>query len=84
MLACPNPRCRGGGFELEFTVESMVRERLTERVGLMVCVGWERAEGRRKGEAPCTKAISYRIRLRYRGPVGQATRQEINGRGEAL
>ncbi len=82
MLNCPNPRCRGGGFEVEFVVESMISERLEEKAGLLVCIGWEGQQGSRTERTPCTAAIRYRIRLSYRGPVVRATHRETNGKGE--
>ena len=84
VLACPNPLCRGGGFEIEFLVESMISERLKERTGLLVCIGWERERGSAMERTPCTTAIGYRVRLTYRGPVGRVTQKEANGKGEAL
>ena len=85
MLSYPNPRCRGGGFELTFLVESMANERVAERTGVLVCVGWERNTGSSREESPCTTAIRYRIRLSYAGAVGQATRRWAgeNGKGQA-
>lgn len=72
-LACPNPRCRGGGFEVANLLESMLSDRLTAKTGLLVCTGWERTMGNDMEGSPCTKAIRYRIRLSYRGPVGLST-----------
>ena len=83
-LACPNPLCRGGGFEVDFLVESMISEKLQERTGLLVCTGWEREQGSRMERTPCTSAIRYRIRLTYRRPVGRATQKCANGKGEAF
>jgi hypothetical protein len=82
VLGCPNPRCRGGGFEVEFLVESMISERLKEKIGLLVCIGWERQQGSRTERTPCMAAIRYRVRLCYREPVVQATPKEMNGKGE--
>ncbi len=84
VLACPNPLCRGGGFEVDFLVESMISERLQERTGLLVCIGWEREQGSRMERTPCTSAIRYRFRLTYRGPVGRATQKGANEKGEAF
>ena len=74
MLPCPNPRCRGGGFEVANLLESMLSERLEAKTGLLVCTGWERTMGNDMEGSTCTKAIRYRIRLSYDGPVGLATR----------
>ena len=82
VLACPNPRCRDGGFEVGFLVESMTIERLEERTGVLVCVGWEGTAGSRDA-LPCTRAIRFRIRLSYARRVGRATRQGENGGGRA-
>jgi len=58
VLACPNPRCQGGGFEVGFLVESMASERAEQRTGVLVCVGWEGGAGSREA-LPCTRAIRY-------------------------
>ena len=84
LLACQNPRCQGGGFEVEFLVESMMSGRQEERTGLMVCMGVEQGQGSRKDRTPCTAAIRYRIRLSYREPVGRATQEAADEQGEAL
>ncbi len=84
VLTCSNPRCRDGGFEVEFLMESMISDRLEERMGLLVCIGWEHEQGSRVKRSPCTAAIRYRIRLTYRGSAGQATQKDANGKGEAL
>ena len=82
ILACLNPRCRGGGFEVGFLVESMTSERIEERTGVLVCVGLE-GTARSREALPCTRAIRYRIRLSYARRVGRATREGANGkRGE--
>lgn len=73
MLPCPNPRCRGGGFEVANLLESMLSEQLEAKTGLLVCTGWERTMGSKVEGLPCTKTIRYRIRLSYRGPVRRAT-----------
>ncbi len=85
VLACPNPRCRGGGFEVEFLVESMISERLEEKTGLLVCIGWQRQQRSTTERTPCTAAIRYRIRLSYRrsSPMG-ATSRQMNGKGKAV
>ena len=73
-IRCPKPRCRGGGFEVANLLESMLSERLEAKTGLLVCTGWGRTMGNDMEGSPCTKAIRYRIRLSYGGPVGLATR----------
>lgn len=82
-LGCPNPRCRGGGFDIEFLMESMVSESLEEKSGLLVCVGWERQKRSKTERTPCTAAIRYRIRVSYRKPVVRATPTETNGKDGA-
>ena len=83
ILACPNPRCRGVGFEVGFLVESMTSERIEERTGVLVCVGWEGTAGSREA-LPCTRAIRFRIRLSYARRVRRATRRSAgeNGKGQ--
>ena len=82
MLACPNLRCHDGGLEVGFLVESMISDRLNERIGLLVCIGWGREQGSKTARTPCTAAIRYRIRLSYRGRVGRAPRKDTNGKRE--
>ncbi|MDE2059659.1 MAG: hypothetical protein KGL31_04285 [candidate division NC10 bacterium] len=66
MLPCSNPGCQGGGFEILEVVESMISDQCEDKAGLLVCIGWERIKGRQTEKSPCTRAISYRIRLTYR------------------
>lgn len=66
MLPCSNPGCQGGGFEILEVVESMVSDRLEDKAGLLVCIGWEHTKGSRTEQSPCTRVINYRIRLTYR------------------
>ena len=82
-FACQNPRCQGGGFEVEFLVDSMVSGRQEERIGVLVCMGWEQEQGSRKDSTPCTAAIRYRIRLSYRELAGRATQKAADEKGEA-
>ncbi len=82
MLACPNLRCHDGRLEVGFLVESMISDRLNERIGLLVCIGWEGEQGSKTARTPRTEAIRYRIRLSYRGPVGRVPRKDMNGKGE--
>lgn len=81
VLACSNPRCQAGGFELDFLVESMISDQVKERSGVLVCIGWEREQDSGSQGSPCTRAISYRMRIGYRGRTGQATQKEANGHG---
>jgi hypothetical protein len=82
LVACPNPLCRGGGFEVAFLVDTMISERADERMGVLVCVGWEEGEGGTGKRSPCTRAIRYRIRLTYRRPVVGSIRETDNGKGK--
>lgn len=82
VLACPNPRCRDGGFEVGFVVESMVSETAEEKLGVLVCIGWEREGDSRESRSPCTRAIRYRMRLSYRKAVHRTITGEENGKDE--
>jgi hypothetical protein len=66
MLPCSNPDCRDGGFEILEVVESMVSDRQEDKARLLVCIGWEHTKGGQTEQSPCTRVISYRIRLTYR------------------
>ncbi|MGH7370164.1 MAG: hypothetical protein ACREIN_04680 [Candidatus Methylomirabilaceae bacterium] len=82
LLPCPNPLCRGGGFEIGFMVDSMIRVRAEERIGVLVCVGWEAGEGGIGERSPCTRAIRYRIRLTYRRADMGSIREGDNGKAK--
>ncbi len=66
LLPCSHPGCQGGGFEILEAVESMVSDRLEDKAGLLVCIGWERTKDGQTEQSPCTQVISYRITLTYR------------------
>lgn len=66
ILPCSNPGCQGGGFEILEVVESMLSDRLEEKAGLLVCIGWERTKSRQTEPSPCTQVIDYRIKVTYR------------------
>ena len=63
---CSNPGCQGGGFEILEVVESMLSDRLEDKAGLLVCIGWERTKSRQTEPSPCTQVIDYQIRVTYR------------------
>jgi hypothetical protein len=81
LVPCPNPRCRSGGFEVGFLVDLMVSERADERIGVLVCIGWEQGDDDTGKREPCTRAIRYRIRLIYRRPVVRPNRDGDDGKG---
>ncbi|MDD5559173.1 hypothetical protein [Candidatus Methylomirabilis sp.] len=87
ILPCSNPGCQGGGFEILEAVESMVSDRQEDKTGLLVCIGWERTKGRQAEQSPCTRVISYRIRLTYRKRGGlqrhSTARKDMIGIDEA-
>lgn len=66
LLPCSNLSCQDGGFEILEAVEWMISNRCKEKTGLLVCIGWERIKGRQTEPSPCTRAISYQIKLIYR------------------
>ncbi|KAB2959071.1 MAG: hypothetical protein F9K13_11455 [Candidatus Methylomirabilis oxygeniifera] len=66
LLPCSNLDCQDGGFEILEALEWMISNRRTEKTGLLVCIGWERTKGRQTEPSPCTRAISYQIKLIYR------------------
>jgi hypothetical protein len=69
LIACDNPACRGGGFDLASVVERMVSFRETEKAGILVCSGWEGDAAPDAGEGtPCVRTIRYRLALAYRAP----------------
>ncbi len=60
VIQCNNPSCQGGGFEVERVVDRMFQAGEAEKVGIIVCPGWEGEE------RPCVRSISYRIKLVYK------------------
>lgn len=82
LLPCSNPVCHGGGFEILEVVESMVGNRRHEKTGLLVCIGWEPAKGKRTEQSPCTRAIDYRMRLTYRKKADSPRNSKRHDRNE--
>ena len=63
---CSNTRCNGGGFEIDFNVNEMVRLEQTKREFHESCPGDEGSpKGRRIGP-PCLNTLYYRITLKYK------------------
>lgn len=78
-LACGNPACRGGGFDLGSVVEGMISFREAEKAGLLVCEGWEEDPPAEPAVGtPCVRAIHYRLRLTYR-PAAPPTPPRLPG-----
>ena len=75
-LACGNPACRGGGFDLGSVVEGMISFREAEKAGLLVCEGWEGGlSGEPAAGTPCVRAIHYRLRLTFGRAAPPAARR---------
>lgn len=83
MLPCSNPDCQGGGFEILELVESMVSDRRKDKAGVLVCIGWEHTKNSHTEQSPCTRVLSYRIRLTYRKKaIHNPAQRDMTGRDE--
>lgn len=66
-IACSNPRCQQGGYEMQLLLESLVSRRATRYEGTFHCPGHEGSpKGRRKGDS-CCNYIEAAIQLDYKG-----------------
>jgi hypothetical protein len=63
---CRNPRCRRGGYEIDRSLDEMVREGLTEKEFEKRCPGDEGSpKGRRRGDR-CRNILHYRLTIKYK------------------
>lgn len=66
LLLCSNPSCRRGGFEVDFDVHDMVREKLVTKEFVKRCPGDEGSpKGRRRGRR-CLNTLHCRATLTYK------------------
>lgn len=63
LLACSNPACHEGGYQVDRLIAEMLREGETERSGVMLCTGREVSEEARRGPTRCTYRIEYTVAL---------------------
>ena len=73
LVPCSNPRCYGGGYEVDHILSEMVSERLTEKEYVQDCPGEERSPKRRRTGMPCFNALHYRLTVKYKPKGASAT-----------
>jgi len=72
LLMCSNPSCRRGGFEIDFDVHDMVREKLVTKEFVKRWPGDEGSpKGRRRGQR-CLNTLHCRVTLTYKQEPKQA------------
>jgi len=70
-VACYNPECVRGDFDLSEVIVGAVRERRTTVSGEVRCQGWRNRAG--IDRLPCHNLLRYKLSLGYRGrPVDEA------------
>jgi hypothetical protein len=75
VLACSNPDCHEGGYEIDRLVADMLRAGEMEREGLLLCSGRETGDEVRRGPVRCPYRIEYRAILtsKEEGPPEEST-----------
>lgn len=69
-IPCSNPRCQQGGYELQWILDAIIRNRDTHYENTFYCGGHEGSpKGRRKGD-PCCNYIEMTIELEYKDEDG--------------
>jgi len=64
LIRCPDPKCWGGGFEVDYAASDAMREGLTEKAVQVQCVGHVNSyKGRRAGQ-PCSYSAEGVIKLK--------------------
>jgi hypothetical protein len=84
LLACSNPACHEGGYQIDRLIAGMRALEETERTGVMLCSGREVNEEVRRGPVRCPYRIEFRAALTLRGedePEEQERRRPQNRRG---
>jgi hypothetical protein len=79
VVACSNPSCHEGGYQLDRLVADMLKLGETEREGMMLCSGRETGEEVRRGPVRCPHRIHYRATLELRSddrPLPAEERQQ--------
>jgi hypothetical protein len=65
-VRCSHPRCRRGGFKVEWDVADMVGQKLTEKEFTKKCQGDDGSpKGRRPGLS-CWNRLHYRLTIKYK------------------
>ena len=69
-IPCSNPRCQQGGYELQWTIDAIVRSQDTHYEKAFHCGGHEGSpQGKRKGDS-CCNYIEIKVELEYKESDG--------------
>ena len=69
LIRYPDPKCWSGGFEVDYAASDAMRERLTETIVRLRCVGHVNSyKGRRAGQ-PCSYSAEGVIKFRPKAPA---------------
>jgi len=66
LMRCGNERCRRGGYEFDWEIHQMVREKLTEKMVRIECPGDEGSPKGLKRGRRCERYIKAKIVVRYK------------------
>jgi hypothetical protein len=80
VLACSNPNCHEGGYEVDRLVDFMLRLQETRREGMMLCSGREVGEEVKRGPVRCPHRIAYRTTLELRAEDEKPPKQNAGNR----
>jgi len=58
LVACSDPTCYKGGFDIYGLIQSMYRSRESERRGLLICTG-------RMEYGRCTQQVNFKAKIKY-------------------
>lgn len=81
VLACSNPACHEGGYQVDRLIWEMVQLGESERQGIMLCSGRETGEEVRRGPIRCPYRIEYAITLSPKTPEREPERRRPYRRG---
>ncbi len=76
VMACSNPMCHEGGYQLDRLIADMLSQGDTERRGLMLCSGREVAEEVRRGPVRCPHRIEYHSTVSLKSAAEQIAEPE--------
>jgi hypothetical protein len=80
VLACSNPNCHEGGYQIDRLVADMLRAEEMEREGIMLCSGRETGEEVRRGPVRCPHRILFKAILSPRSEDSSPDDEPRSGR----
>jgi hypothetical protein len=66
LIRCNDPACRQGGHEMDFDIQDMIRDGVSERSGHKICAGSEGSPKLRRVYRKCYDSIDNKITLVYK------------------